>query len=167
MATRKKAVTAVEEQNQLPDGVVEQPSPGPALPIEDKRSSPRKQWLILGVAFVILVMVATGGYLAYRAYATPDDANDISSEQAAKETQALLERVGTLILLPADETPVIYEVNDPAILISQQPFFAGAAQGDKLIIYPNAVKAILYSPSKHVLINVGPITFNESSLPPQ
>lgn len=169
MATRKKAVVVAVNDVQSLEGSAEQLIPEATPPQKEDKGlwSHRTRWLFMGLMAMVFVCAVIAGYLVYRTYATSSVSSDTSAEEAARETQVLLDRVGTLIILPANETPVIYEVNDPAILINQQPFFAGAEQGDKLIIYPNAVKAILYSPSRHVLINVGPITFNESNLPSQ
>jgi hypothetical protein len=73
----------------------------------------------------------------------------------ADANQALLATVGTLITLPADETPVIATVADPAQLQSQ-PFFKHAQKGDKALLYMKAQKAILYRPIEQKIIEVAP-----------
>lgn len=59
-----------------------------------------------------------------------------------------------------EEDPTIATITDAENLIQQQPFYAGAQNGDKLLIFPNAKKAIIYSEARDKLINVGPIYFN-------
>ena len=76
---------------------------------------------------------------------------------AESDALALIEEVGRLIDLPADETPTIATVADPEQLKSQ-PFFAKAKQGDRVLIYPKAGKAFLYDPVAKKVIEVGPIT---------
>ena len=54
------------------------------------------------------------------------------------------------------EDPTVATVVDPERL-RDQPFFANAKQGDKVLIYTNAKKAILYSPESNKIIEVAPV----------
>lgn len=81
-------------------------------------------------------------------------------ELARVETKELVETVGKLIDLPS-ETPTIATVTDSNKLKNQQ-FFEKAQNGDKVLIYTQAKKAILYSPSKNKIINVGPINIGQA-----
>jgi hypothetical protein len=60
------------------------------------------------------------------------------------------------MVLPADETPTIATVSDPEKL-KDQPFFANAKKGDKVLIFSNSAKAILYSPTEDKIVEVAPI----------
>lgn len=84
--------------------------------------------------------------------------NDPQTIQKAqdKETDVLVAKVGRLIALPGDEKPVVATVEDKEKL-KDQPFFNDAQNGDKLIIYTTAKKAIVYRESENKIINVGPI----------
>jgi hypothetical protein len=64
--------------------------------------------------------------------------------------------VGLLIVLPKNETPTIATVSDPSVL-KNQAFFVDAKKGDKVLIYTNAKKAILYDPVIKKIINVAPV----------
>ena len=75
---------------------------------------------------------------------------------AQQETQRLLVNVSELIVLPEGETPTIATVTDPERL-KDQPFFAKAQTGDKVLIYTNARKAILYSANLNKIVEVAPI----------
>ena len=79
---------------------------------------------------------------------------------AAAEIQKLVATVGQLILLPS-ETPTVATVVDPAQL-KDQAFFANATKGDKLLIYTNAKKAILYDPVQNKIIEVAPINIGNT-----
>jgi len=78
-------------------------------------------------------------------------------EKVKQENLKIIERVGTLIDLPKNEEPVIATVKDKDLLIKEQQFFQGAENGDILIIYPKAAKAMVYSPKRNALVNVGPL----------
>jgi hypothetical protein len=72
-----------------------------------------------------------------------------------EETKALLAKVGELIQLP-DEQPTIATVTDLAPL-KDQPFFASAQVGDKVLIFSQAKKAVLYRPSTNKVIEIAPV----------
>src|SRR3989344_5484951 len=63
---------------------------------------------------------------------------------AQEETRKLLADVSALIVLPEGENPTIATVTDPERL-KEQPFFAKAKTGDKVLIYTNARNAVLYN----------------------
>ena len=71
-----------------------------------------------------------------------------------------MERVSRLIILPTDEEPTIATVADPDRL-QDQPFFDNAKTGDKLLIYTNARKAILYDPVSDKIVEVAPINIGD------
>src|SRR3989344_3462641 len=77
-------------------------------------------------------------------------------ELALKEAVELQARVGKLIVLPNNEIPTVATVTDPALL-ANQPFFSGTKAGDKVLIYAEAKKAILYDPELNKIINVSPL----------
>lgn len=72
------------------------------------------------------------------------------------ETNKLLAQVSKLMVLPEGEMPTIATVNDPERL-KDQPFFAKAKKGDKVLIYANAKKAILYDPVENKIVEIAPI----------
>jgi len=69
----------------------------------------------------------------------------------------IIAEVGKLIKLPEGETPTVATVTDREKL-SGQPFFQNAKNGDVVIIYSNAKKAILYDPQAHKIIDVAPLS---------
>jgi hypothetical protein len=72
------------------------------------------------------------------------------------ENKQLVEKVGKLIILPANEEPDIATVIDLNKL-KDQPFFAKAQVGDKVLIYSQAKKAVLYRPSTNEVIELAPL----------
>ena len=81
------------------------------------------------------------------------------SEEAkkAQETKNLVTKVGQYIILPKGEDPVVALINDRELLAKEQKFYQDAQNGDVLLIYPKAAKAIIYSPKRNILVNVGPL----------
>jgi hypothetical protein len=65
--------------------------------------------------------------------------------------------------LPANETPSLATVTNKEALSKTQLFFASAENGDKLLIYAKAMKAILYRPSTDKIIEVEPIVLNNGA----
>lgn len=107
-----------------------------------------------------LVAVLVSG-LAYYFYAQAHTNPQRAQEQ---EVQKLVAAVGKLMVLPTDEQPVIATVADPEKL-KDQPFFTNAKKGDKVLIYNNARKAILYDPVEHRIIDVAPLNIGAQPTP--
>ena len=63
--------------------------------------------------------------------------------------------------LPEGETPTVATISDKEKLTGQ-PFFKSPENGDILFAYTTAMKAILYRPSTNKIINVAPITINQT-----
>lgn len=65
----------------------------------------------------------------------------------------LIEKVGKLIELPANQTPVLGTVTDKE-KIKDQSFFSRAENGDRVLIFSEAKRVILYRPSTNKIIEV-------------
>lgn len=76
-----------------------------------------------------------------------------SSAATVKEVNALVGRIGHSMDLPVGEQPTLATVTDQTKL-GGQDFFARAQNGDKLLVYSAAKKAILYRPSTGKIIDV-------------
>ena len=83
---------------------------------------------------------------------------------AQAEIDAVVANVSKIIDVPKDETPTLATVQDKEKL-KDQPFFAMAENGDKILIYTKAKKAIVYRPKENKLINAGPLVIDPKSLP--
>ena len=84
---------------------------------------------------------------------------------AQQENAKIIDMVGKLVLLPEDETPTIATVTDPAKLKAEQAFFARAEDGDKVLIYTRALKAIMYRPRTNKIIEVAPLVIGTPTTP--
>lgn len=70
-----------------------------------------------------------------------------------QDAAATVRAVNQLIELPLEEIPTLATVSDVSKL-ADQPLFARAQAGDKVLLYPQAQKAYLYRPSTNKLIEV-------------
>jgi len=91
---------------------------------------------------------------------------DGQQELAKQEINQVLNKVRKHIQLPEDEEPVMATVVDAAALSQEQSFYKDANNGDRVIVYQKAQKAILYNPEKDIIINVGPVFLDETQQEP-
>ena len=115
---------------------------------------------MLAVGIVLLTALIPSFYF-YQKYQESQKILQNPNAVNQKEIESLVKKVGKLILLPQNEVPKIATVID----IDKRKgelFFAHAANGDKVLIYENAKKAILYRPSINKIIEVGPVSFSEN-----
>ncbi len=80
------------------------------------------------------------------------------------EVKATVAQVAKLMVLPQSEVPTVATVSDPEKL-KDQPFFANAISGDKVLIYSIAKKAILWRPSIAKIIEVSPLNIPAQEAP--
>lgn len=119
----------------------------------------------LAVLALVVLVIAVGGGLGYQKYASLREENQrLSNPEAAAEdeTNRIKAEVAQLIELP-NETPTIATVTDIEKLKSQ-PFFANAQNGDKVLLFAQAKKAILYRPSIKRLVEVAPINLGDTGV---
>jgi len=107
------------------------------------------------LALIFLGVIATGNYY-YQSYENLLKNPDIITKQ---EVTWLVARVSKLMVLPTDEEPSTATVLDKDKL-KGQAFFNNSENGDKVLIYAKAKKAILYRPSNDKIIEVMPIVLD-------
>ncbi len=117
------------------------------------------QKVLIGVIAVVLLTSVGVTYFFYSQYqslkANPNSANDA-------EVKKLVAQIKPFYDLPTDETPTVATVSDKSKVVDQ-PFFAKAENGDKILIYRKNKLAILFRPSQNKLINVGPIDLDAAA----
>ena len=119
----------------------------------------------LSIIVIILALLIGAGIYGYGEYSDLREENKKLSnpqESAKLETDRIKSEVSSIIEVPADEEPTIATVSD-ASKLSNQAFFAKAQNGDKLVMYSKAKKAILYRPSTKKIIEVAPINLGDNS----
>lgn len=112
------------------------------------------------IAVVLIVIGALGASVFYYGkYQRTQKLLANPNLVAQEETKDVVNKVGQLFELPKDEVPTMATVSDKSKLASQ-PFFTHAENGDKVLIYTNMKKALLYRPSINKIIEVGPVNVN-------
>lgn len=122
-----------------------------------KKLVPSKRRFKIVITLILLALISGGiyGYFKYNSKAS-------SEKRAQAETIRLVKEVRKIMILPETDVPAVFDIQDPVLLTSQQAFFAGAEKGDKLLVYPQLGKAIVYSPKRKMIVNVGPVTFDQT-----
>jgi cell division protein FtsN len=124
--------------------------PVAAAPAAGKSKLP----IIIGVIVIIVIAV-----FAARMKSGKKMGADVKpgSPEAQAQVKTTVEKVGKLMVLPSGEEPTVAIVNNAENLKKEQPFYANVENGDYLVVYPKAAKAIIYRESSNVLVNVGPL----------
>ena len=134
-------------------------NPAPAQPAK-KNWKKKVIWLL-----VILVVIAVG-YYGYKYYQARRMADPVYREaQTAKLIKGVTDKVGKLMILPKGETPTVATITDIDKLKADQPFYNDAQNGDQLLVYPSVRRAIIYSPSRNIIVNSGPVYVQDDQKP--
>lgn len=118
----------------------------------EKTRAPRNSYARVVFLVLAICVLASAGFVGYKTYKTYE-ARKAAQGPAADDTLA---RVGKLVELPQGETPTVATISDLS-KIKDEPFFQGAAVGDKVVIYKEAKIAILYRPSTNKVIRDAPL----------
>lgn len=110
---------------------------------------------IFAVIVVLLLASIPAVYFYQKSQTVEKRLNDPDTANQ-QVIDAVVKKVGKLILLPAGEKPTLASVSD-VNKVKDQPFFAQAQNGDKVLVYTQARKAILYRPSQNLIIEVAPL----------
>ncbi len=124
-------------------------------------NKPKKKMSRLGLIFIsmiVLLVLAIGTSVYFYIKSKPID----EAKEAQEDLKEVMELVQRHMLLPTDEEPTLATVSDPEKL-TDQPFFKTAEKGDKVLLYIKSKKAILYSVSKDIILEVAP--FSSSGAP--
>lgn len=113
-------------------------------------------WAVGSVLLVAALAAATYFYVAYR--------QAKEAVPVGNEVGILTARISRVMELPTGETPTLATVTEKEKL-SGQEFFVLAENGDQVLIYEQAKRAILFRPSTGRIMNVAPISAQEPESP--
>lgn len=121
-----------------------------------------KNWLIVGAVIVVL-----GGIFFWQQYQNRQNVKRLKAELerlqqngSAESVKELLDRVKKIIVLPENEQPTVATVTNLEKL-KDQPFFQNAQIGDKVLIFQQSKKAVLYRPSEDKVVEIAPLSSND------
>lgn len=117
--------------------------------------SASKVIIIFGVIVLVLLIFAPGFYFYQKFQKVQKELTQINlpGTEAGKN---ILSNVQKLTDLPVDEEPTIITIRDIS-KVKNQPFFANAKNGDKIILFNKNKKAILYDPLDNKIVEMGPL----------
>jgi uncharacterized protein HemX len=123
-------------------------------------------YVLIGSLILFLIIAAAGGgYLYYNYQASQKELQNLKKSNpqtaAKQEIQEIKVKVGELMELPRSEEPTLATVTDINKLKNQQ-FFSQAVNGDKVLIYTQSSKAILYRPETNKIIEVASVNLGQS-----
>ncbi|MFC1647316.1 LytR C-terminal domain-containing protein [Patescibacteria group bacterium] len=110
----------------------------------------------LGVMFFVVLFIAGIALYFLSQYRHQQELLSDPNLMAQEDIQKTVKMVSRIMLLPDGEVPTLASVADPSKL-TNQPFFTNAQVGDKVLIYNDARKAILYRPSNNLIVEVAPV----------
>lgn len=122
-------------------GMAKQPPLPPSVVKLKKRHTIKK----VAAGFVLVLILVTAGTWLY--LKAPAD--------VAAENSELVRSVSQIVLLPSDETPAVTTVVDETRV--NQEFLKGTKKGDKVLLYFQAGKAVVFRPATGQIINMGPL----------
>lgn len=120
---------------------------------------------------IALLIIALGvvSYAYYKGYPLPFIKPNVQQQMTAqqqKEAEAKIAQytaaASKLIILPK-ETPTVLTISDAATLSKEQAFYKGSQNGDVVFVFMEAKKAIIYSPSRNIVVNAGPVYLNDTA----
>lgn len=111
------------------------------------------KYLVPVLVVLTFIFLGGGGYFYLR---TQTNSSNAPKNGTQEDVRQVVNEVGKLMELPTGEDPTVATVTDIAKL-KDQPFFQKAKNGDKVLIYASAKKAILYNPSLRKIIDVSSI----------
>ena len=109
-------------------------------------TSKQKYTVVPGIALILFCLCAAG--LWYYSAHQPD----------RNSVDFVKREVGRHMLLPPNEQPVLATITDATRVSS--PFLKRGSNGDKVLIFAQARRVILYRPSLDRIVDVGPIEVN-------
>jgi len=131
------------------------------MPVRHVR--PRSRWRVFLVILVVVLLGAGSAVYYFYRQASDLKKNSPSGQgDAAAQAKDVIAKVSRLIVLPQGEEPTVATVSDPEKL-KDQLFFVNAKAGDKVLIYTNAKKAILYDPVADKIVEVAPLNIGTAT----
>ncbi|MBU3668609.1 MAG: hypothetical protein FGM57_01425 [Candidatus Taylorbacteria bacterium] len=129
-------------------------------------NQPKKNSMKVKIIVVILVLIGIFWSLSYMKGNSPKNmANTQGSITKAniEENKKILENVAKLVLIQEPSAPDVITITDAKTMIEQQPVFKGAINGDKILVFMKEGRAIIYSPSRDIIVNILPVTAQKTT----
>jgi len=120
-----------------------------------KTENLNKRIFNLTIYLVVIIIIVFGVYFFCEQINLAKKNPEIINQKEV-ETTDIVSKVSRLYLLPNNEKPTVATVSNPEVLKGQS-LFNSAQKGDKVLIFSNLGKAVLYRPSIDKIIEITPI----------
>lgn len=128
-----------------------------------KAVTPYRIYLISVIGVAVLIGGGYFGWTKYQEmYNSPAAQEQAAVEAAEKEKKEVLDKLSKLMVLPEGD-PVLFKVSDKDQMRQQQAFFKDTENEDILLVFQQSSKAVIFRPSTNVIVNVGPINFDQTA----
>jgi hypothetical protein len=112
--------------------------------------------VVMHQRILLLVVVAVVIAISVIYFINNGSSNDNSNNNSGSGAD-ILTRLGAVMILPEGETPSISTVTDAEGLKNGATFYRDAENGDKILVYAQSGKIIIYREADNLIVNVGPI----------
>lgn len=127
--------------------------------------------LLMVLSLLAILAISLSGYLYYQYQKTQGelkkfkaDALKTQKQEEASDVKKIIAEVSKFIDLPQDEQPIIATITNVEKL-RDQDLFKKAKNGDKVLIYTKAKKAIIYDPQRGKIVEVSSVDLQAGILP--
>lgn len=127
-----------------------------------KSLKPSKRNILIAILVLGIIAISAVAIYFFFQYQNSQRLLKNPTQASKQQSQTLLQQIEKHLELPQDEEPTIATVNDTEKLKNQE-FFKKAKNGDKVVIYAKAKKAILYDPINDRIRDVAPINLNTTT----
>lgn len=115
-----------------------------------------KAIILLGLMIVLVLGLGGAGYYFFSQYQKTQYLLKNPNEAAKADVTDTIAKVAQLVEVPQGEEPTVATVSDIEKL-RDKAFFQTAQNGDKVIVYSQAKKAILFRPSTNKVVEMAPV----------
>ena len=110
------------------------------------------------LALLFLGLSGMAGFFYFQSHS-------LKAQKNKPELEIYLEKLRAVVVLPEGEEPTLATVSDKEKL-KDQPFFASAENGDKVLLFSQAQKIILFRPSSGKIVEVASLSKGEKTKNP-
>ncbi len=134
----------------------------PKLNIFSTAMSAKYKNLVFVLSIITLLGVGIAAFSFYQYNKTQKELQAMKKSSAASQkagsdqVSKIVAEVGKIFKLPDGEVPTMATISDVNKL-KDQPFFKNSKNGDILLVYNKAGKAILYNPTDKKIVEVAPV----------
>jgi len=123
----------------------------------------KAKYIILALVVIAIAGLSFSTYYFRSQYLKVQGMVSNPQEASKNEIADIVAKISLSMVLPEEE-PTLATVLE-ADKLKEQPFFSKSENGDKVLIYTQAKKAILYRPSQNRIIEVSPFSpSNENNI---